>query len=253
MRPVPNIFERISPVADFPALEAGVRAFWRERKVFERSLEKRRGGPRFVFYEGPPTANGLPHNGHALTRVIKDVFPRYRAMRGFDVPRKAGWDTHGLPVEIEVEKELRISGKQAIVEYGVEPFVRRCIDSVFRYVGEWETLTEKLGFWIDTDEAYVTYHESYVESVWWALSQQFEKGLLYRGHKVVWWWPQGGTTLSAAEVGLGYKMVEDPAITVRLRDADDARPHLRFSPGHGPRRRGDWACTGLDVPAVVPR
>jgi isoleucyl-tRNA synthetase len=221
MRPVPPRFEKVPPVADFPALEARIRAFWRERKIFARSVEKRRGGPRFVFYEGPPTANGLPHNGHALTRVIKDVFPRYRAMRGYDVPRKAGWDTHGLPVEIEVEKELRIRGREAILAYGVEPFVRRCIESVFRYTGEWRSFTEKLGFWIDLDDAYVTYHESYVESVWWALSQLWERGLLYRGHKVVWWWAQGGTVLSAAEVGEGYRAVDDPSLYVRLPLRDD--------------------------------
>jgi isoleucyl-tRNA synthetase len=136
MRPVTQSFEKIAAIADFPALEARIREFWRERDVFHRSLERRRGAPRYVFYEGPPTANGLPHNGHALTRVIKDVFPRYRAMRGYDVPRKAGWDTHGLPVEIEVEKELRIRGREAILAYGVEPFVRRCIESVFRYTEE---------------------------------------------------------------------------------------------------------------------
>ncbi len=221
MRPVPQPFEKISPVADFPALEARIRAFWRERNVFHRSLEKRRGGPRFVFYEGPPTANGLPHNGHALTRVIKDVFPRYRAMRGFDVPRKAGWDTHGLPVEIEVEKELRIRGRAAILEYGVEPFVRRCLESVFRYTEEWRSFTEKLGFWIDLDDAYVTYHESYVESVWWALAKLRERGLLYQGHKVVWWWAQGGTVLSAAEVGEGYRTVDDPSVYVRLPLCDE--------------------------------
>src|SRR3990172_297452 len=218
MRPVPPpaapVFEKVLPVADFPALEARIRAFWRERDVFARSVEKRRGGPRFVFYEGPPTANGLPHNGHALTRVIKDVFPRYRAMRGYDVPRKAGWDTHGLPVEIEVEKELRIRGRQAILDYGVEPFVRRCLESVFRYTEEWRSFTAKLGFWIALDDAYVTYHESYVESVWWALARLREQGLLYRGHKVVWWWAQGGTVLSAAEVGLGYKTVDDPSVFV---------------------------------------
>jgi len=128
-----GVFERVAPVVDFPGAEARVRAFWRERDVFAKSLALRRSGPRFVFYEGPPTANGLPHNGHALTRVMKDVIPRYKAMRGFHVPRKGGWDTHGLPVEIEVEKELRISGKDAIEAYGVEPFVRRCLDSVFRY------------------------------------------------------------------------------------------------------------------------
>jgi isoleucyl-tRNA synthetase len=215
------LYEKVAPVADFPAIEARIRAFWRERGIFRRSLAQRRGGPRFVFYEGPPTANGLPHNGHALTRVIKDVFPRYRAMRGFDVPRKAGWDTHGLPVEIEVEKELRIRGRAAIVDYGVEPFVRRCLESVFRYTEEWRNFTEKLGFWIDLDDAYATYHESYVESVWWALSRLFERGLLYRGHKVVWWWAQGGTVLSAAEVGEGYRTVDDPSVWVRLPLRDE--------------------------------
>jgi len=213
-------FERVAPIVDFPALEARIRAFWRERRIFAATLEKRAAAPRFVFYEGPPTANGLPHNGHVLTRVIKDVFPRYKTMRGHLVERKAGWDTHGLPVEIEVEKELRIQGREAIQAYGVEPFVRRCIESVFRYTREWEDLTEKLAFWVDLENAYVTFHESYVESVWWALSQLFERDLLYRGHKVVWWWAQGGTALSAAEVGQGYKQVEDPSLYVRfpLRD-----------------------------------
>jgi isoleucyl-tRNA synthetase len=152
---------------------------------------------------------------------MKDVIPRYKAMRGFHVPRRAGWDTHGLPVEIEVEKELRISGKDAIEAYGVEPFVRRCLDSVFRYTEEWQSFTEKLGFWLDMGDAYVTYHQSYVESVWWALSQLFERGLLYRGHKVVWWWAQGGTVLSAAEVGEGYRTVDDPSIYVRFPLADE--------------------------------
>jgi isoleucyl-tRNA synthetase len=216
-------FERIAPVVDFPKAEERIREFWREREIFAKSLAKRCDGPRFVFYEGPPTANGVPHNGHALTRVMKDVIPRYKAMRGFDVPRRAGWDTHGLPVEIEVEKELRISGKDAIVAYGVEPFVRRCLESVFRYTEEWKSFTEKLGFWLDFEEAYVTYHQSYVESVWWALSKLFEKGLLYRGYKVVWWWAQGGTVLSAAEVGEGYRTIDDPSLYVRfpLRDEPD--------------------------------
>jgi isoleucyl-tRNA synthetase len=217
------VFEKVAPVVDFPRAEARVRAFWREADVFRKSLERRAGAPRFVFYEGPPTANGLPHNGHALTRVMKDVIPRYRSMRGYDVPRKGGWDTHGLPVEIEVEKELRISGRDAILAYGVEPFVRRCLESVFRYTTEWNEFTEKLGFWIDLDDAYVTYHESYVESVWWALSQLFQKGHLYQGYKVVWWWAQGGTVLSAAEVGEGYRTVDDPSlyVTFPLADAPD--------------------------------
>jgi isoleucyl-tRNA synthetase len=227
MRPMSSPkFDRVAPVADFPAAEAHIREFWSNCDIVGRSLEKRRGAPRFVFYEGPPTANGLPHNGHALTRVMKDVFPRYKAMRGFDVPRRAGWDTHGLPVEIEVEKELRISGKDAIVAYGVEPFARRCLENVFRYTKEWTQFTEKLGFWLDVENAYVTYHESYVESVWWALSELFKKNLLYRGHKVVWWWAQGGTVLSAAEVGEGYKTVDDPSVFVRFPLRDDAETSL---------------------------
>jgi len=209
-------FEKVAPVVPFPKLEADIRRFWKRENVFHRSLAQREGCPRFTFYEGPPTANGLPHNGHVLTRVIKDLFPRYKTMRGYYAPRKAGWDTHGLPVEIEVEKQLRISGKEAIEEYGVEPFIRLCQESVFRYTAEWERLTEDLGFWVDLENAYVTYHESYVQSVWWALSQLFEKGLLYRGHKVVWWWAQGGTALSQAEVGEGYKEVDDPSIFVRF-------------------------------------
>src|SRR5271157_3622569 len=207
-------FERVAPIVNFPDLESRIRALWSERDVFARTLEKRRGGKRFVFYDGPPTANGLPHNGSALTRVFKDVFPRYRSMRGYDVPRKAGWDTNRLPAELQVEKELRISGKEAIIRYGVEPFVRRCIESVFRYTKEWTQLTQELGCWLDLEHAYVTYHESYVESVWWALSELFKKGLLYQGHKVVWWWAQGGTALSSGEVGQGYKTVDDPSVYV---------------------------------------
>jgi isoleucyl-tRNA synthetase len=217
-------FKRVPPELDFPRDEAEVRAFWESSRIFEKSLAKSAGGPPFVFYEGPPTANGLPHNGHVLTRVIKDLFPRYKTMRGFSVPRKAGWDTHGLPVEVEVEKELRIHGKAAIEEYGVEPFAKKCIESVFRYTKEWESLTSRVGFWVDLESAYVTYHRSYVESVWWALSELFKKGLLYQGHKVVWWWAQGGTALSSAEVGLGYKDVDDPSVFVVFPLADnDAR------------------------------
>jgi isoleucyl-tRNA synthetase len=218
----PPRFQPVAPIARFPELEAGLRRFWREHGVVPRALARNQGSGRtFVFYEGPPTANGPPHNGHVLTRVMKDVIPRYMAARGYYVPRKAGWDTHGLPVEIEVEKELRISGKQAIERYGVEPFVRRCLDSVFRYTEEWEALTEKLAFWVDTENAYVTYHESYVESVWWALAELWRQGHLYRGHKVVWWWAQGGTVLSQAEVGEGYRTVEDPSVYVRLPLEDE--------------------------------
>jgi isoleucyl-tRNA synthetase len=221
-----RVFQPVRSELDFPADEGRILAFWKESQIFERTLraETRATGPSkgtFVFYEGPPTANGMPHNGHVLTRAVKDVFPRYKTMLGYDVPRKAGWDTHGLPVEVEVEKELRIHGKADIEKYGVEAFISRCVDSVFRYTDAWEKLTDKIGFWVDLDQAYVTYHKSYVESVWWALSELHKKGLLYRGHRVCWWWPQGGTALSAAEVGWNYKTVDDPSAFVAFPLVDE--------------------------------
>jgi isoleucyl-tRNA synthetase len=214
------MFSRLERAVD---LEERVRRYWEREQIFARSVEAAEGRPAWVFFEGPPTANGTPHNGHVLTRVMKDVFPRYKTMRGFRVRRKAGWDTHGLPVEVEVEKQLDVHGKEAIEAYGLERFNRACVDNVFTYVREWDDLTRDIGFWVDLKDPYVTFHKPYVESVWWALGRLFEKGLLYQGHKVVWWWPQGGTTLSAAEVGLGYKSVEDPAATVRFRDVDAPR------------------------------
>ena len=216
------VFKPVPQALDFPRYEREVLELWKERRIFEKSLSHRGpAAPHFVFYEGPPTANGVPHNGHVLTRVMKDLFPRFHSMMGKRVLRKGGWDTHGLPVEVEVEKELRIHGKAAIEEYGVEPFVARCIESVFRYTNDWERLTERLGFWVSLPDAYVTYHRSYVESVWWALSVLFKKGLLYQGHKVVWWWAQGGTALSSAEVGLGYKTVDDPSVFVTFPLVDE--------------------------------
>lgn len=200
----------------FPDLERDVLEFWRQHRIYEKSQEQREGGPSFVFFEGPPTANGMPHPGHCLTRAIKDVFPRYRTMRGYHCLRKAGWDTHGLPVEVEVCKELGIHSKEEIEQYGVEPFIHRCQASVWRYMQEWEKLTERLGFWLKLDEAYVTYHQSYVESVWWSLKELFDRGLLYKGNKIVWWWAQGGTALSAGEVGQGYREVADPSVFVRF-------------------------------------
>jgi isoleucyl-tRNA synthetase len=224
-------FSAVRNEIDFPADEAKVLAFWKQHGIFERALsaETRATGPSrgsFVFYEGPPTANGLPHNGHVLTRAVKDLFPRYMTMRGYDVPRKAGWDTHGLPVEVEVEKELGIHGKADIEKYGIEPFIARCVDSVFRYTEAWERNTEKIGYWVDLAEAYVTYHKSYVESVWWALSELHRKGLLYRGHKVVWWWPQGGTALSSGEVGGSYRPVDDPSAYAGFELADEPGVYL---------------------------
>ncbi len=210
------MFDPVSPQVSFPEIDATQLAFWENTRIFEKTLEG--GGEKqpFIFYEGPPTANGMPHPGHVLTRVMKDVFLRYRTMCGYYVPRRAGWDTHGLPVEVEVEKELGISGREAIQEFGVEAFSRKCIDSVFKYIGEWQKMTERIGFWVDFDSAYVTFHKSYVESVWWALSEMFNQGLLYQGYKVVWWWPQGGTALSAGEVGQGYRTIDDPSVMVRF-------------------------------------
>src|SRR5882724_366235 len=201
---------------DFPAEEKRILEFWRARDIHRKSTELRRGSPPFVFYEGPPTANGLPHPGHCFTRAIKDLFPRYKTMRGYLCERRAGWDTHGLPVEVEVSKELGIHSKEEIEKYGIEPFIHRCIESVFRYTKEWEQLTTRLGFWVDLEAAYVTYHRSYIESVWWSLKTLFDAGLLYQGHKIVWWWAQGGTALSAGEVGQGYREVDDPSVYVRF-------------------------------------
>jgi len=210
------MFDSVVSSVSLPKQEEKIVRFWKERQIYEKTLAFRANSPSFVFYEGPPTANGLPHPGHCLTRAIKDLFPRYKTMRGFRCERKAGWDTHGLPVEVEVCKELGIHAKAEIEAYGIEPFIHKCIESVFRYMQQWEELTERLGFWIHLDEAYVTFHQSYVESVWWALKTFFERGLLYQGHKIVWWWAQGGTALSSGEVGQGYREVADPSVFVRF-------------------------------------
>ncbi len=220
------MFDPVEKDFSFPRLEEAIGRFWKEERIYEKSLAARAGAPAFVFYEGPPTANGLPHPGHCLTRAIKDLFPRYRTMRGYRCERKAGWDTHGLPVEVEVCKELGIHAKDEIEAFGVEPFIHKCLESVFRYVKQWEQLTERLGFWIKLDEAYVTYHQSYVESVWWALKNLFDRGLLYQGHKIVWWWAQGGTALSSGEVGQGYRQVADPSVYVRFPLVDDPETDL---------------------------
>jgi isoleucyl-tRNA synthetase len=215
------MFEAVSNSVRFPELEERVGKLWKDRAIYEKSLRRRADGPRFVFYEGPPTANGLPHPGHCLTRAIKDLFPRYRTMRGYLCERKAGWDTHGLPVEVEVCKELGIHSKEEIEAYGVEPFIHKCMESVFRYTKQWERMTERIGFWVNLQEAYVTYHQSYIESVWWALKNLFDRGLLYQGHKIVWWWAQGGTALSSGEVGQGYREVADPSVYVKFLLLDD--------------------------------
>ncbi|MEX2167949.1 MAG: isoleucine--tRNA ligase [Pirellulales bacterium] len=215
------MFSPVDGSVKFPELEQEVGRFWKEHGIYEQSLAQRASAPPFVFYEGPPTANGMPHPGHCLTRAIKDLFPRYKTMRGYRCERKAGWDTHGLPVEVEVCKELGIHTKEEIEQYGIERFIAKCQQSVWRYMQEWERLTERLGFWVDLKQAYVTYHQSYVESVWWSLKNLFDRGLLYQGHKIVWWWAQGGTALSAGEVGLGYREVADPSVYVKFPLLDD--------------------------------
>jgi isoleucyl-tRNA synthetase len=220
------MFRPVESNPRFPAIETDILGFWNERMIYDKSLARRANSPPFVFFEGPPTANGMPHPGHCLTRAIKDLFPRYRTMRGYRCERKAGWDTHGLPVEVEVCKELGIHSKEEIETYGVEPFIHRCQESVWRYMQEWERLTERIGFWIKLDEAYVTYHQSYVESVWWSLKNLFDRGLLYQGHKIVWWWAQGGTALSSGEVGQGYREVADPSVYVRLPLVDEPSSSL---------------------------
>jgi len=209
-------FEPVDPKQSFPELEERVLTRWREDDVFERSLANREGAPVWSFYEGPPTANGRPGSHHVLARVFKDVYPRYRTMCGYRVPRKAGWDCHGLPVELEVEKQLGISSKQEIEQLGIAEFNQRCRESVFEYVEEWDKLTERIGFWIDLDDPYVTLENDYIESVWWSLRTLWDKELLYEGHKVVPYCPRDGTPLSSHEVALGYQDVKDPSIYVRF-------------------------------------
>lgn len=201
--------------------EEEVLALWKKNTTFRKSLEMTKDGPRYVFYEGPPTANGRPHFGHLMPRVYKDLFPRYKTMQGLYVARKGGWDTHGLPIEIEVEKEIGVNSKPEIEAYGVEKFVERCKESVWRYKAEWERMIERMGFWIDLENAYITYTDEYIESVWWELARMFERGLLYQGHKVLPYCPRCGTGLSSHEVAQGYERVEDPSLSVRMRIVAD--------------------------------
>ncbi len=213
-------FRPVDPKQSFPALEEQVLERWREDDVFHRQLEQRAGAETWSFYEGPPTANGLPGSHHVFSRVFKDIYPRYRAMSGYQVPRKAGWDCHGLPVELEIERELGISSKAEIEAYGIAEFNAKCRESVFRYVEEWNRLTERIGFWADLDDPYVTLTDNYIESVWWALRQIWDAGRLYEGHKVVPYCPRCGTALSSHEVAQGYHDVVDPSVYVRLPVTD---------------------------------
>ncbi|MGL4109564.1 isoleucine--tRNA ligase [Clostridium sp. LP20] len=203
------MYKKVELPKGFVGMEKEVASLWKEKNVIQKNFDMNQDGEYFTFYDGPPTANGRPHVGHILTRVMKDIIPRYKVMKGYKVIRKAGWDTHGLPVELEIEKKLGISGKEQIEEYGVEKFVTECKDSVFKYVSMWEEMTEKIGYWVDMDDPYVTYHNPYIESVWWALKQMWDKGLLYEGHKVMPYCPRCGTALSSHEVAQGYKDVKD--------------------------------------------
>ena len=210
------MYKKVLTDMGFGAREKEILAFWKENRIFEKSIELREGRETFTFYDGPPTANGKPHIGHILTRVIKDIIPRYKTMKGFKVPRKAGWDTHGLPVELEVEKMLGINGKPQIEAYGVEPFIKKCKESVWKYKSEWEDMSDRVGYWADMDDPYVTYENNYIESEWWALKQIWEKGLLYKGYKIVPYCPRCGTSLSSHEVAQGYKDVKDTSVYVRF-------------------------------------
>ena len=211
------VYRKVDTNLNFVDREKEVEKFWKDNKIFEKSMDSRKEGETYTFYDGPPTANGKPHIGHVLTRVIKDMIPRYRTMKGYMVPRKAGWDTHGLPVELEVEKKLGLDGKEQIEEYGMEPFIQQCKESVWKYKGMWEDFSSTVGFWADMEHPYVTYDNNFIESEWWALKEIWEKGLLYKGFKIVPYCPRCGTPLSAQEVSQGYKTVKERSAIVRFK------------------------------------
>ena len=211
------MYKKVSSDLNFVDREKQTVEFWKEHKIFEKSIEERKGDDTYTFYDGPPTANGKPHIGHVLTRVIKDMIPRYQTMKGHKIIRKAGWDTHGLPVELEVEKKLGLDGKEQIEEYGLAPFIKECKESVWKYKGMWEDFSGVVGFWADMDDPYVTYHNDYIESVWWALKQIWDKGLLYKGYKIVPYCPRCGTPLSSHEVAQGYKDVKEKSAIARFK------------------------------------
>jgi isoleucyl-tRNA synthetase len=219
-------FEAVKPTVDIEATERQVLTYWREKDIFKRSMSERANGPSYVFYEGPPTANGRPGSHHVISRAFKDMFPRYKTMQGFYSLRKGGWDTHGLPVEIEVEKQLGITHKSEIEAYGIAAFNQKCKESVFKYIQEWQEMTERIAFWVTLEDAYVTYHNSYIQSIWWILKQLWDKNLLYQGYKVVPYCPRCGTPLSSHEVAQGYKTVNDPSVYVRFKVKDEADTYL---------------------------
>ncbi|HCI24371.1 MAG TPA: isoleucine--tRNA ligase [Lachnospiraceae bacterium] len=215
------MYQKVSADMNFVDREKNVEKFWKDNDIFKKSMENRKEGETYTFYDGPPTANGKPHIGHVLTRVIKDMIPRYRTMKGYMVPRKAGWDTHGLPVELEVEKLLGLNGKEQIEEYGMEPFIKKCKESVWKYKGMWEDFSGTVGFWADMDNPYVTYDDNFIESEWWALKEIWNKGLLYKGFKIVPYCPRCGTPLSSAEVSQGYKTVKERSAIARFKAAGE--------------------------------
>ena len=220
------MFQKVSTDLDFLTREKEVLSFWKKNDVFKKSIDQREGSDVFTFYDGPPTANGKPHIGHIETRVFKDLFPRYKTMKGMKVLRKAGWDTHGLPVELEVEKLLGLDGKEQIEAYGMEPFIKKCKESVWKYQGEWEKMSDRVGYWADMENPYVTYDNNYIESVWWSLKQIADKGLLYKGHKIVPYCPRCGTALSSHEVSQGYKTVKEKSAFVRFKVKDEENTWL---------------------------
>ena len=220
------MYKKVELPEGYVGMEKNVSNLWKEKNIIKKNFDMNKGKRYFVFYDGPPTANGMPHVGHIETRVMKDIIPRYKVMKGYYVPRKAGWDTHGLPVELEIEKKLGISGKEQIEEFGVEKFVKECKESVFKYVGEWEKMTNKVGFWLDMENPYVTYHNNYIESVWWALKELWKKGLLYEGHKVMPYCPRCGTALSSHEVAQGYKDVKDLTCIAKFKVLDKENTYI---------------------------
>ena len=252
-------YKKVDTSLNFAEREKEVVKFWNENHVFEESVKKNEGKEEFSFYDGPPTANGKPHIGHILTRVMKDIIPRYQTMKGKHVLRKAGWDTHGLPVELEVEKKLGFDHKTEIEAYGIEPFIKECKKSVWKYTEEWKEMSDRVGYWCDMDTPYVTYHDDYIESEWWALKTMHEKGLLYKGHKIVPYCPRCGTALSSHEVAQGYKDVkqsegrkeyvysrlDDDALDVAFERGTVHAPRLRIRARENERkRRGIHSCRG---------
>ena len=234
------MFKSVSPKFNAPSMEENVLKLWKKQNIFKKTVEQRKGGPEYVFYEGPPTANGRPGVHHVLARVFKDMFPRYKIMRGYHVSRRGGWDTHGLPVEIEVEKQLGFNNKQQIEEYGIDKFNELCKKSVFTYIQDWERLTDRIAFWVDLEDAYVTYTNEYMESVWWILKNFWDKDLLFKGYKVVPYCPRCGTPLSDHEVALGYDDAEDPSVFVRMPLVDKPDTSLLV-----------WTTTPWTLPANV--